>query len=228
MEPGVRQQQACVAPRRHALRPVLMVLWLGTMLAVACTHNPSIDIPEAPSVTPPRSKAKSAVAPTIRHIDKIPVPGDGLQIVVLKSRRLLMVYRDHQLIHRYPIGLGFRPQGRKRWKGDGRTPEGHYAVVLKNPKSRYFLSLGLNYPTPTDALQGYREDRITWEQYQAIKAAFAAGAVPPWDTHLGGEIFIHGHGAAFDWTKGCIALDDDDMRELYGLVDVGTPVTILP
>jgi lipoprotein-anchoring transpeptidase ErfK/SrfK len=52
--------------------------------------------------------------------------------------------------------------------------------------------------------------------------------VPPWDTRLGGEIFIHGHGASRDWTRGCIALDNEDMRELYGLVDVGTPVTILP
>ncbi|HKH21699.1 MAG TPA: L,D-transpeptidase, partial [Gammaproteobacteria bacterium] len=75
---------------------------------------------------------------------------------------------------------------------------------------------------------GYKEGRITWAQYQAIKHAFAARTVPPWNTRLGGEIFIHGHGALYDWTRGCIALDDVDMRELYSLVDVGTPVTIVP
>lgn len=156
------------------------------------------------------------------------MPEEGLRTFVSKSRRLLMVYVDGEILHQYAIGLGFQPRGPKRWQGDGRTPEGRYAIAVKNPSSRYFLSLGLNYPTPGDALQGYREGRVTWAQYQAIEDAFAAGAVPPWNTRLGGEIFIHGHGASSDWTLGCIALDDADMQELYRLVDVGTPVTIVP
>ena len=52
--------------------------------------------------------------------------------------------------------------------------------------------------------------------------------IPPWDTPLGGEIFIHGGGSGSDWTWGCVALDDDDVRELYRAVRVGTPVTIEP
>ena len=53
-------------------------------------------------------------------------------------------------------------------------------------------------------------------------------ATPPWDTKLGGEVFVHGRGAKSDWTLGCIALDDSDIEELYRLVPVGTPITIHP
>jgi murein L,D-transpeptidase YafK len=156
------------------------------------------------------------------------MPQEGFSIVISKAERLLTVYQDGEVIERYRVGLGFRPQGPKRWEGDGRTPEGRYAVAMKNPRSRYYLSLALNYPTPDDAARGYQEGRITWEEYRAIKFAYNDGKMPPWNTRLGGEIFIHGHGAAGDWTKGCVALDDADMRELYSMIDVGTPVMIVP
>jgi len=35
-------------------------------------------------------------------------------------------------------------------------------------------------------------------------------------------------GSGRDWTQGCIALDDDDIRELYPAVPIGTPVKIVP
>ncbi|MBW7927608.1 MAG: L,D-transpeptidase [Fimbriimonadaceae bacterium] len=44
----------------------------------------------------------------------------------------------------------------------------------------------------------------------------------------GGEIFIHGKGSKSDWTLGCVALEGDDVRELYDWIPVGTPVAILP
>jgi lipoprotein-anchoring transpeptidase ErfK/SrfK len=50
--------------------------------------------------------------------------------------------------------------------------------------------------------------------------------VPLQNTRLGGELFIHGNGSQSDWTWGCVALDDKDIRELFDSVPVGTPVTI--
>jgi murein L,D-transpeptidase YafK len=204
---------------QHAfLVPALLAL-----LAGGCAREPNF-VPESPPAapeTPPQLLPETA-------LEELSIPKEGLGILVAKADRSLIVYRDGEIIRRFPIGLGFRPEGPKRWEGDGRTPEGRYAIAMKNPRSRYFLSLALNYPTPDDAARGYREGRITWEEYRAIKFAYNDGEMPPWNTRLGGEIFIHGHGATGDWTKGCIALDDADMRELYSLVDVGTPVTIVP
>lgn len=227
METAV-ERQACIFKCGHPPRLSLAALIVAAIVLGACTHiapeptESRLPAPEAPP-TPTR-----VAPPPKTAVDRLSVPEEDLHIVVSKAERLLTVYQDREAIRRYRVGLGFRPQGHKRWEGDGRTPEGSYSIALKNPHSRYFLSLGLNYPTMIDAWRGYVEGRIIWEEYLEIKRAFDEGEVPPWDTPLGGEIFIHGHGAARDWTKGCIALDDDDMRELYSLVGVGTPVTIVP
>jgi murein L,D-transpeptidase YafK len=220
------EKQACRRRGPNCLRLVALVLMV--VFTGACIHNQPTDLP--PDLPGPEPKA-IPITPAPQSetaIEQTSVPEKGMRIVVSKADRLLMVYSDGEVIRRYRVGLGFRPQGPKRWKGDGRTPEGRYVVAIMNPHSRYFLSLGLNYPMPIDAAQGYKEGRITWAQYQAIRDAFNDGKVPPWNTRLGGEIFIHGHGATRDWTRGCIALDNADMQELYSLVDVGTPVTILP
>ncbi|HAF12558.1 MAG TPA: hypothetical protein DHU55_09550 [Blastocatellia bacterium] len=56
----------------------------------------------------------------------------------------------------------------------------------------------------------------------------ATAAKPPQYTALGGLIYIHGNGAKSDWTWGYVALENEDMRELFDAVAVGTPVTIRP
>ena len=55
-----------------------------------------------------------------------------------------------------------------------------------------------------------------------------AKRTPPQNTRLGGTIYIHGHGASSDWTWGCVALENEDIRELFNSISVGTPVTIEP
>jgi murein L,D-transpeptidase YafK len=143
------------------------------------------------------------------------------RIVVSKDERQLRLYSGEKIVRSYRIGLGPCPVGHKLNEGDGRTPEGQYYVCTKNAKSRYYLSLGLSYPNIGDAERGLREGVITRRQYEAIAGAVRAGKTPLWNTPLGGEIFIHGNGAGSDWTLGCIALDNRDMRELYETVEVG-------
>lgn len=65
-------------------------------------------------------------------------------------------------------------------------------------------------------------------QYDAIMRANKAQRTPPQNTQLGGTIYIHGNGAQSDWTWGCVALENEDVRELFNAVTVGTPVTIQP
>ncbi|MHC4258947.1 MAG: L,D-transpeptidase family protein [Planctomycetota bacterium] len=148
------------------------------------------------------------------------------KIVVDKSKRRLFLYSDSKIVRSYRIVLGFQPTGDKVEEGDGRTPEGRYYVCVKNPKSQYYLSLGLSYPNIQDAERGLRGGLISRQQYRRIAEAISQGRQPPWHTPLGGEIFIHGDGSKRDWTLGCIALNNDDMRELYDVVSVGTPVLI--
>ena len=158
----------------------------------------------------------------------VPAFSSDLSIVILKTDRRLEVFREKQKIHSCRVGLGNAPVGDKERSGDGKTPEGTFYVCVKNPKSRFYLSLGISYPDATDAERGLREGIISRKEQDRIVAAQEKKATPSWNTALGGEIFIHGNGSSSDWTLGCIALDDAEMKILFDLIDVGTVVEIRP
>jgi murein L,D-transpeptidase YafK len=76
--------------------------------------------------------------------------------------------------------------GPKRMEGDFQVPEGFYYINQFNPKSTYYLSLGLNYPNASDKI-------------------LSDSLLP------GGDIYIHGSCV----TIGCIPLTDNQIDELY-------------
>jgi len=149
-------------------------------------------------------------------------------IVVTKSKRRLELYSDGALVRTYKVGLGLNPIPDKIRQGDHATPEGDFYVFTKNDKSAFYLSLGISYPNIEDAERGLREKIITRAQHDAIVRAIERKVTPPQNTRLGGDIYIHGNGAGSDWTWGCVALEDDEMKELFDAVAVGTKVTIKP
>ncbi len=136
-------------------------------------------------------------------------------LVAEKGKRFMHLYSSGAVVKSYRIALGFNPVGPKLRQGDGRTPEGRYTIIERNPESRYHLSLRISYPDV--------EDR---------KRARKKGVSP------GGDIFIHGwpdsvarkHASppTVDWTLGCIAVTNDEIEELWKVVPVGTPVIIYP
>jgi hypothetical protein len=101
-------------------------------------------------------------------------------------------------------------------------------VFTKNAASKFHLSLGLSYPSLEAAERGLASGLITREEYEAIRAAIAEGRMPPQKTALGGEIYLHGGGRADDWTRGCVALENEEIGELFEIVPVGARVTIRP
>ena len=132
------------------------------------------------------------------------------QVLVNKSERKMYLLAGEKVVKKYRVNLGFEPKGHKTQKGDGRTPEGLYWIDRSNVNSRYYLSLGISYPNARD-----------------IERAEAAGVNP------GGDIFIHG-GPRYkgergkDWTAGCISVSDRQMKWVFAMVDVGTPIYINP
>ena len=114
------------------------------------------------------------------------------------------------LIRAYRIRLGFNPKGKKQKEGDGKTPEGKYHITHRNPNSKFYLSLGLNYPNKNDKIRAAR-----------------------YGQNPGSDIYIHGLGKKnillhylFDWTNGCIAVTNKEMKEIYSSVEPGTIVYI--
>jgi murein L,D-transpeptidase YafK len=76
--------------------------------------------------------------------------------------------------------------GPKRQQGDFQVPEGFYTIDRFNPTSRFYLSLGVDYPNPSDRILGD-------------------------PGNPGGDIFIHGACV----TIGCVPITDDGIKELY-------------
>ncbi len=151
---------------------------------------------------------------------------ENIYLLVKKSERKLLLFEGDNLLRTYDIVLGFAPEGDKEKRDDGKTPEGEFYVAVKNPESKYVLGLGLSYPNREDAERGLKSGLISPEQHAAILLAINEKRMPPQDTPLGSEIYIHGGGTAKDWTWGCMALEDNEIKELYEAVPAGTKVII--
>lgn len=92
------------------------------------------------------------------------------------------------LVREYPVCAVSGHLGPKRQAGDRQVPEGFYDIDLLNPRSRYHLSMRVNYPNAVD-LELSRADRP------------------------GGDIYVHG-GCS---TVGCVPVTDEAIEELYWL-----------
>ena len=137
-------------------------------------------------------------------------------VIVEKVARKLFLMNGPTVLREYRIALGKNPVGQKQQEGDSRTPEGNYVLDWRNPASRFFRSLHVSYPTP-----------------EQLRTAKLSGINP------GGEVMIHGQPSSWverihlgfdrsDWTDGCIAVENQDMLEIWSMVADGTPITIKP
>jgi murein L,D-transpeptidase YafK len=157
-----------------------------------------------------------AAGPGLQGLDRpAPLSQQADRVVIDKAQRRLTLYRAGVPLRSYRVALGPQPVGSKTREGDGRTPEGLYAIDRRNPASGYHLALHVSYPNAQD------------------RARAAALGVPP-----GGDIMIHGmrRGLGWlgplhrmkDWTRGCIAVTDAEVDEIARAVPDGTVVEIEP
>ena len=179
-----------------------------------------------PALVVANSGPVTTIEPAVDERLPLKLPLKDPRIVVTKNERRLELFSAGRVVRRYKIGLGLSPVEDKIRQGDRRTPEGEFYVFTKNDKSAFYLSIGLSYPNVEDAERGLRDKLISRRQHDAIVRAIRRKATPPQNTGLGGDIYIHGNGASSDWTWGCVALENADMKELFDAVSVGTPVTI--
>lgn len=139
-------------------------------------------------------------------------PPQNIFIRAFKQEKVLEVwtFSSSDSIYRkvkdYPICRTSGKLGPKMREGDLQIPEGFYYIDRFNPKSNFYLSLGINYPNRSDRILGVKEN-------------------------LGGDIFLHG-GCV---TIGCIPLTDEYIKEVYWLAvqaksngQVRIPVHIFP
>lgn len=157
-------------------------------------------------------------------------------IMVDSRQQTLTVFagQDKVLKHFPYVALGRGGVAGDRHRGDRTTPLGTFHVAWINPNSRFGIFFGLDFPSVENADRAYRDNLIDSDTYRTILDAVIERRVPPQDTPLGGQIGIHGLGGrdprlhrGFNWTDGCIALTDAQIRSLARLVRIGTKVLII-
>ncbi len=183
------------------------------------------------AITPPAAQARRAdpippPAPAISDavaLSRVPLPllqQDGLQLVLDRTHRQLMVLRNGQLLRRYPAAVGT-----PGWE----TPAGSFQVldmqahpVWEHPGNGRKVGPGEANPLGSRWIGFHRDckPRKAWdgERYLSVQGCTMAGF----------------HGTPHRWTvgravsHGCVRLYEEDVQEVFELVQVGTPVTVLP
>lgn len=129
------------------------------------------------------------------------------------------------------IGRGGTSNFHKR--GDSTTPLGEYRITAILSSKRYQTFIALNYPNVQQADQALARGTINAAEHRQLLAADAEGTTPPATTALGGNIGLHGLGDGdirihqqMNWTRGCVALTNEQIKQLLTWITPGMRVVI--
>jgi hypothetical protein len=155
-----------------------------------------------------------------------------IRILVSKSERRLTVLREGEVVKTFPIAISKHGTDPRRVWADELTPEGSYLIASMQYQSR-FGPRQMLLDTTKQSLDDYyvqygeagRQRVAAWESrhgpldtiWEVYDFNAANPAFPIWN-----DILIHGGGTTSDWTWGCIALDDQDVIELFEILKGST------
>ncbi|MCF7970061.1 MAG: L,D-transpeptidase [Methylococcaceae bacterium] len=159
---------------------------------------------------------------------------DAVWLLVDTQKKNIQVKQGDRTLEVFEqISLGRNGVGYKQKSGDNITPLGSYKIASANDKSHFRKFFGLNYPSVYDAELALQANRISYSDYKSITRAHRMNRIPPQNTRLGGQVGIHGVGGGneniqglFDWTRGCVAVSNEQIDQLAKWMHVGTRVEI--
>ncbi len=236
----VRRQQTIGAIGKNpaATFPAHLHLELRTDLALETTYWPSSHQKDLAWIEA-HYLAPRAFIEAHRHL---PVPQEEARLVLVDTRRYRMrLYEGGQVRAGDTFEVGFgQAKGRKRRRGDNRTPRGVYFVIRRHrgeiggPYGAYYGGhwIKVNYPGPHDAAWGEAQGLITRQKARAIERAWRARRPTDQKTVLGSGIGFHGWkgawegagGAHLSW--GCIVMHNQDIAKIYDWLAERTMVVV--
>jgi murein L,D-transpeptidase YafK len=194
----------------HALVPSLFKAF--TLCAVVLNLGTS-------QVAAPRSIVHGAAQ--VRNIAKLPAAKPITKLLISKSAHSLeALAADGSIVASYRVAIGPGGAGYKQQEGDLVTPVGSYHIVL-HAQTRWHEFMLIDYPNAADRVR-----------FAELKRS----GLLPREATIGGNVGIHGSPTQleskathkqYDWTLGCVALDDDEIKDLAGKVRDGTAVEIV-
>ena len=206
-----------VRPGRWALPLLLVSLALPVAPARA----------QAPGVLTPDAAVRLSDPAPMRPGDLLPAPppageqGEASRELVLNRRlRLLLVLENGRTLRSFPVAVGM-----PGWE----TPVGQFKVLemRTNPEWEHPASGARIPPGPNNPLGsrwiGFHRDcagrsGFNGQEHLVVKGCVVSGFHGTPNRASVGRAVSHG----------CVRLYDEHVRELYELVRLGTPVTVLP
>jgi murein L,D-transpeptidase YafK len=170
------------------------------------------------------------LAPTVSRANErqpwILVDTRALTLTVFSAGNRILARFDN-------VSIGSGGTAEIHHRGDETTPLGVFHIAWIDRHSRYGTFYGLDYPSENIARRAYAAGSISRAHLDAIIKALKQHRVPPQNTPLGGRLGIHGIGRGdpriqqeVNWTDGCVALTNPQIRLLSRWVHVGTRVVI--
>lgn len=145
------------------------------------------------------------------------------RIVVQKKYKKLYLINDGAIIKSYDIAMGpGAALGPKAFEGDNKTPEGIYNVEFKNPKSKYYMALKVSYPNSKDLnyAESLGKKAGNFIMIHGFPTAAIDGLIP--------QLVKDVQHPKINWTRGCMAVTDREIEEIYSLVKEKTTIEICP
>lgn len=180
--------------------------------------------------------------PADAELVQLPEPKHAeLRIAIHCTQKVLQLWKQTEMLREYPIDCGKGGLGKRRG-GDHKTPVGDYEITWMASRSRskgHRIVDGRSWCKDNrfiDAATGPRLEKLWSESYGGLEGAVISINYPNKKDSLRGFtgecIHIHAdkhhQGGVLRKSYGCIHMFPADANELYELVDVGTPVKILP
>ncbi len=176
-----------------------------------------LGVPARSQVALPNSDTQlGAAAPGLSET----LPPSGPYLVLDRRQRLLLVLEGGQERRRFPVGVG-----RPGWE----TPVGRFKVIelARDPTWEHPVTGQHVPPGPANPLGsrwiGFHRDckgraGFNGREHLVVKGCVSAGFHGTPQRSSVGQAVSHG----------CVRLLDEHVRELFELVEMGTPVTVLP
>jgi murein L,D-transpeptidase YafK len=196
-----------------------------------------VHTPEPPrrcALIPSRYILMSLLLAAFAPLSSAGADAEDVWLLVDTSRLTLTVKRGKDTVKEYEnIAIGSNGPTLAKRVNDETTPLGDFRIARINPRSRFRVFMGFDYPTMEHAKRALADGRLGPEEYLEINNAWLAKQPPPQNTTLGGNLGIHGLGVGdrkihgrFNWTEGCIAVTNEQIDELAHWVGVGTLVSV--
>jgi len=161
-----------------------------------------------------------------------------IKVVINKSQYTLELYSGDILVKNYKAVFGKTRRRIRHSALDKVTPTGRYYVCSKDSVTEFHRMIVLNYPNLHDLAIQLKDGYLTREEFLEFREELNTNNCIGKRNIKFGTIGIHGIGYfdivfsnlpfRFNWTNGSVAVNNDDIEELYSVMEHGTEVIIHP